>query len=460
MRDEKCMKCITDTKIVKQKNAVDQIDEETAKSYLIEMEKLDNRLQDFFIKSNCNHDEIIKQMLRLTNEFYQADWCGVLNVDMSLGLWLPLYWYSKKTGLMGETLINAFEASDDFKIWIKALKSRNMVYIADKSAIEKSFPKEAEQYKRLGVNSAMGAPFYQGIDGFLVVKNAKRFCDNGILLKNMAFAVSGEIMMMQEQENESTGVFDEDLQEENDVLISLFDHLQISKKHHEVKPDLIENKVIGQMIAILAISDADGISKDEMSSLVRSRQSTDGVEVDSLKHHLFNFGRETSGMFERDNKLIITSDLGNYVFNHRYHIKRDLDIFDNLLLESEKSNDIEKKLECLTRAKFLYRKGVLPAYKDFPWIQHIRSQYEAKYVMVAEKLCELLFKRRDYSIVVITAMDAIKTAGDTAKLWYWAITAAENSGSRGAAVKYYNQARSKLEGNAFKTLEDMLDIEV
>lgn len=36
-------------------------------------------------------------------EFYDADWCGVLDVDIKLKLWMPFWWYNRKTGGMTAT---------------------------------------------------------------------------------------------------------------------------------------------------------------------------------------------------------------------------------------------------------------------------------------------------------------------------------------------------------------------
>lgn len=39
-------------------------------------------------------EEIAIQSLKTACVFYEADWCGFLEVDMELGLWTPHWWYN------------------------------------------------------------------------------------------------------------------------------------------------------------------------------------------------------------------------------------------------------------------------------------------------------------------------------------------------------------------------------
>ena len=39
-------------------------------------------------------EEIAVSALKKACEFYQANWCGFIEVDLDLGLWTPVIWYS------------------------------------------------------------------------------------------------------------------------------------------------------------------------------------------------------------------------------------------------------------------------------------------------------------------------------------------------------------------------------
>ena len=39
-------------------------------------------------------EEIARLTLRTACDFYQADWCGFLEVDLDLGIWTPTMWHN------------------------------------------------------------------------------------------------------------------------------------------------------------------------------------------------------------------------------------------------------------------------------------------------------------------------------------------------------------------------------
>lgn len=41
-------------------------------------------------------EEIANRSLIAGTEFYDAEWCGVVEVDLFLNKWSPKWWYSKK----------------------------------------------------------------------------------------------------------------------------------------------------------------------------------------------------------------------------------------------------------------------------------------------------------------------------------------------------------------------------
>ena len=42
-------------------------------------------------------------IMRVATEFYDADWCGILDVDMEIGVWTPIWWYDREFGEMAQT---------------------------------------------------------------------------------------------------------------------------------------------------------------------------------------------------------------------------------------------------------------------------------------------------------------------------------------------------------------------
>lgn len=62
-------------------------------------------------------------IMRVATEFYDADWCGILDVDMEIGVWTPIWWYDREFGEMAQTKFEEFELSEKYGRWIQCERS-------------------------------------------------------------------------------------------------------------------------------------------------------------------------------------------------------------------------------------------------------------------------------------------------------------------------------------------------
>lgn len=58
-------------------------------------------------------------IMRVATEFYDADWCGILDVDMEIGVWTPIWWYDTEFGEMAQTKFEEFELSEKYGFYNK-----------------------------------------------------------------------------------------------------------------------------------------------------------------------------------------------------------------------------------------------------------------------------------------------------------------------------------------------------
>ena len=71
-------------------------------------------------------------------EFYEADWCGIILLDLDIGVWRPYWWYDVKRGEMADTAFHEFEFSEEFGRWVTALKAGDPVIIEDVDALRET----------------------------------------------------------------------------------------------------------------------------------------------------------------------------------------------------------------------------------------------------------------------------------------------------------------------------------
>lgn len=62
------------------------------------------RVLESSLHNSDNSEEIAIQTMAAVCEFYDADFCGVLDVDLDVGVWTPEMWYEPEFGPMHTTL--------------------------------------------------------------------------------------------------------------------------------------------------------------------------------------------------------------------------------------------------------------------------------------------------------------------------------------------------------------------
>ena len=81
-----------------------------------------------------NPKEIALNVMRVATEFYDADWCGIFEVDLELGIFSPFWWYNRELGAMAQTLSKEIEVME-YQRWIDSLNNHTAMIIDDAEAV-------------------------------------------------------------------------------------------------------------------------------------------------------------------------------------------------------------------------------------------------------------------------------------------------------------------------------------
>lgn len=150
------------------------------------------------LRQRGDSKEILMASLKAACEFYQADFCGALNVDLDVGIWNPVWWYRASVdGMKEDLLFYPLESVDDFPEWKEALRNNTVVVILDVEEIKDTSPHEYKMYQRLQVKSVIGVPYYKGSMGFLVVKNMRIHQQHTGMMHVMSYCVASMILDLQ-----------------------------------------------------------------------------------------------------------------------------------------------------------------------------------------------------------------------------------------------------------------------
>lgn len=94
--------------------------------YAIEIERTLHELQKD-LSNTLDPKQAAMGVLRVATNFYDADWCGILDVDSEVGVWTPVWWYNREHGEMARSSFNEFELLEGYGRWLDCLQNHEPV---------------------------------------------------------------------------------------------------------------------------------------------------------------------------------------------------------------------------------------------------------------------------------------------------------------------------------------------
>ena len=121
----------------------------------IDFENSINDLEAQLYYRRLSPKEVAQQVLRATCQFYDADWCGLIQVDLDLSLWTPFWWFN--TGATDKTtlLTEEYESAEFLDRWVQAVRKGIPMVVLDAEVTKEAYPAEYNLYQRLGIRSVI-----------------------------------------------------------------------------------------------------------------------------------------------------------------------------------------------------------------------------------------------------------------------------------------------------------------
>ena len=399
-------------------------------------------------------NKVLERCFHMLIVFYDADWCGALNADLDLDIFTPVWWDDAREGFLAETLFNEFEIPQKFSRWKNALNRKELVIIEDAEKIKDVYPEEYANYQRLDVHSVIGAPYYKGSTGFLVVRNPKRYLHQTLPLMMTSYIVAAEthdIRLMLATEHQFTS---EDIRDKNDVIISLFGGLTIATSIGTIQPKDISGKAIASIIVMMALDPEHGLP----TYMIERRLYPDdppSTLAGRVKNQIYHFRKDFGSTFT--NGSLIETGQNGYFFSKDLNIRTDLQMFDDFIRQSKAETDPARKTFLIRQALKLYKGGVFPEAESEEWLRPVNMRYLERYLAAVYKLCELLYDQKDYSRIHEYAAQALKEAPEEEKLYYWMIISLRKRDMVELARKTLEAAKTALDEEYYDLLVEHLN---
>ena len=110
-------------------------------TYCIEQERSISELESG-LHTNDDPGEIANKALAAACAFYDADWAGVIEIDLELNIWATGWWYNTDPNVKKLEKLQEFENLMVMPSIVEAIKKQKPIIFSDVEDIAKSSPKE------------------------------------------------------------------------------------------------------------------------------------------------------------------------------------------------------------------------------------------------------------------------------------------------------------------------------
>lgn len=332
--------------------------------------------------------EISVEVLKTACRFYDADWAGVLFVDMEAAMWRAEVWYDVQKGANKSISIKELEYSDNFSNWVRCLKESQPVIIENCDAV--ADPAENHFYKQAGAKSILAVPFWKHPTGFLVLKNPKQYISNSHMLQVLAYVAmlsTDRIVKIKSIENIEKPT---ELKTDKDIMINVLGGLEIITAYGRVTQEKLNSEKGCKLITLLLLSQKPVQPWDIVNNLWPNDPAKDPMgNLRSLIHSI-----RIKLDFIMDDYLIVASGHG-YTLNPDYNIISDFSRFEKLVSSAINMPLSKERTTLLITAFNLYKGNLLPAASGEHWIIAESAHYSTLYIKLVDALLDSLDEEKE-----------------------------------------------------------------
>lgn len=429
-----------------------EIQKEEYVQYAIAFEKSLSRLEAQ-LHSVEEPEEIAMGALMAGAEFYDGDWCGIIEGDLDIEAWCPVLWYDCETRGMTETAFRELEDTRHLERWIEALHQCKPVIIKDTSFCKESNPVEYEIYNRCEADSILAVPFWKNPVGFMIVRNPKRFVDQSSFLQVLAYVAFSSVTEKKLLERSSKALLPESIQKDTDVIINLFGKMQIITSKGSLDEDQLNAPKLWRALAFLVLNRKRSLPSYSIHEALWTEE-----ELDTAGHRMKMLVYRLKGeLKEILNDVLIVSTSNGYQLNPELNIMTDVDLFDDYLQQAQSAVTLQTKIDLLKNAVQLYKGDIFASASGDHWLMPIEVAYRYKCLGIYIDLMKAYYETQNYASVQHYAAMARKIDPNNVDAYYWMIRSINQKSSKAMAKGELKMAEYLLDKEEYEELVSKLD---
>ena len=155
----------------------------------IDFENSMNDLESQLYYQHLSPKEVAQQVLKATCQFYDADWCGLIQVDLDLNLWTPFWWFNAGATDKTMLLTEEYESAEFLDRWVQTVRKGIPMVVPDAEATKEAYPAAYNLYQRLGIRSVIAVSLEPRPVALLAVRNPKRYIQQTSMLRILAYVL-------------------------------------------------------------------------------------------------------------------------------------------------------------------------------------------------------------------------------------------------------------------------------
>jgi len=423
--------------------------------YCIELEVTLKQLESYLHTSDDPH-EIAMKTLKTACEFYGGDWSGILEVDLDLDIWTPVWWYNSHEYDRTTELIYEFEAAEFMPSWIKAMDENKVVIVPDTTVVKDLRPDEFGVYQRLGADSVIAAPFKPNPMGFLVIRNPSRYIHQTSMLNNLAYVLHRAMSQQKALDSARMKIAPENIERDTDVFIHLLGNLEIYTSKGVIREADFKSPLICKLLAYMTLNPRQLVTPWKLTSVLwpESEDSPDNL-AKNVKYLLYRF-RQMFSLIS-DYQLIESSTSG-YRLNPELNILTDIQQFDRYRDGAHETNAISHKVQFLKKAVEIYEGHVFATNNSEDWVMPTATHYTFSYIGVVNELLKMMADLKDYPDVIKYSAQALQVEPGNMRAHYWRIYALYHTGALEMAKASLPMAQRSLTEEEYDELLKLLRV--
>lgn len=405
---------------------------------------------------SCEDPEVIAMSaLKVGADFYDGDWCGVIESDLEMEVWAPILGYHVDGRGMMESGLHELEETAAMERWIQSLYECKPVIISDTSAYKETNPIEYEVYHRCKAESILAVPFWKNPIGFMIVRNPKRYCNDTFqsgFLQALAFVTFSSVTEQKLIRRTQKAVSPENIKDDTDVIINLFGKLEIYTSKGVLTEQELNSPKMSRFLVYLLLHKKHATPPRAICNAIWPEEETDnpGSKIKNLAFRLQSAFRDIS-----DLRLVVSTSQG-YRVNPELNIMTDIEMFEEYWLEAQSALTLQTKVELLKSAADLYRGNLFDSASSEHWLIPHEIAYKYKCLGIYTELMKIYFELQNYTNVQYYASLALKIETANIDAYYWMIRSMKQKDSLAMAKGELKMAEHVLTESEYQELIERL----